>query len=78
MWTEAHRRIYRREGEGYPSDLTDAEWTRLEALIPKAAPGGRPGKSDMWAAMSPFCICCAPAALSAICPTTAFCHKVVN
>ena len=29
-------------GEGYPSDLRDAEWARLEPLIPKASPGGRP------------------------------------
>jgi hypothetical protein len=26
---EKHRRIYRREGNGYPSDLRDAEWARL-------------------------------------------------
>jgi hypothetical protein len=25
MWTEDQRRIYRREGDGYPSDLRDAE-----------------------------------------------------
>ena len=50
MWTEEHRRIYRREGEGYPSDLTDPEWARLEPLIPEASPGGRPRKTDMRAA----------------------------
>src|SRR5713101_2335856 len=38
MWTEEHRRTYRREGEGYPSDLRDAEWARLEPLIPGAKP----------------------------------------
>ena len=26
MWTEEQRLIYRREGDGYPSDLRDAEW----------------------------------------------------
>ncbi|HKD30750.1 MAG TPA: IS5 family transposase [Xanthobacteraceae bacterium] len=52
MWTEMHRRIYRREGNGYPSDLRDAEWTRLEPLIPPARPGGRPRKTDMRAAMN--------------------------
>jgi hypothetical protein len=46
MWTQEHRRIYRREGEGYPSDLRDAEWARLEPLIPGATPGGRPRKTD--------------------------------
>jgi hypothetical protein len=48
--TEEQRRIYRREGEGYPSDLRDAEWARLAPLIPPARPGGRPRKTDMRAA----------------------------
>jgi transposase len=52
MWTGEHHRIYRREGDCYPSDLRDAEWTRLEPLIPKASPGGRPRKTDMRAAMN--------------------------
>jgi hypothetical protein len=26
MWAEEQRRIYRREGSGYGSDLRDAEW----------------------------------------------------
>jgi putative transposase len=26
----------------YPSDLTDAQWTRLEPLLPGVRPGGRP------------------------------------
>ena len=49
---EKHRRIYRREGNGYPSDLRDAEWARLAPLIPEASPGGRPRKTDMRAAMN--------------------------
>src|SRR5512135_88962 len=28
--------------EGYPTDLTDAEWAMLEPLLPAAKPGGRP------------------------------------
>jgi hypothetical protein len=40
------------EGGGYPSDLRDAEWARLEPLIPEAWPGGRPRKTDMRAAMN--------------------------
>jgi len=52
MWTEEHRRIYRCEGSGYPSDLRDAEWARLAPLIPEASPGGRPRKTDMRAAMN--------------------------
>jgi transposase len=45
-------RIYRREDDGYPSDLRDAEWARPEPLIPGATPGGRPRKTDMRAAMN--------------------------
>ena len=52
MWTEEHRRIYRRDGDGYPSDLRDAEWARLKPLIPKASPGGRPRKIDMRAVIT--------------------------
>src|SRR5258708_450621 len=52
MWREEHRRIYRREGSGYPSDLRDAGWVRLAPLIPEASPGGRPRKTDMRAAMN--------------------------
>ena len=52
MWTEEHRRIYRRDSDGYPSDLRDAERARLEPLIPEASPGGRPRKTEMRAAMN--------------------------
>jgi putative transposase len=31
----------------YASDLSDAEWTILEPLIPKALPGGRPRSVNM-------------------------------
>ena len=33
--------------EPYPTDLTDAQWARLERLIPGAKPGGRPRSVDM-------------------------------
>jgi hypothetical protein len=33
-WMEEQPRTYRREGEGYPSDLTDAEWERPGAADP--------------------------------------------
>ena len=35
------------EREPYPSDLSAAEWRRIEPLIPPAKPGGRPRKADM-------------------------------
>ena len=31
----------------YPTDLTDAQWARLEPLIPPARPGGRPRSADV-------------------------------
>ena len=31
----------------YPSDLTDAQWQRIESKIPKAKKGGRPRSVDM-------------------------------
>src|SRR5580765_139156 len=30
--------------KSYPTDLTDAQWRRLEPLVPKPKPGGRPAK----------------------------------
>ena len=35
------------ERKPYPSDLNDAEWQIIKALIPPAKPGGRPRKTDM-------------------------------
>ena len=35
------------ERKPYPSDLTEAEWRRIEPLIPPAKPGGRPRKANM-------------------------------
>ena len=35
------------ERKKYPGDLSDAEWQRLEPLIPKAKPGGRPRTTNM-------------------------------
>jgi putative transposase len=28
----------------YPTDLTDRQWKRIEALVPRPKPGGRPAK----------------------------------
>ena len=52
MWIQAHRRTYKQSGTALPSDLTDAQWERLEPLIPAAKAGGRPRKTDMRAAMN--------------------------
>ena len=52
MWTKQHRKTYKRSDERYPSDLTDAEWSHLEPLIPPAKSGGRPRGTDMRKAMN--------------------------
>lgn len=52
MWTEEHRALHGQTGIGFPSNLRDSEWARLEPLIPAATPGGRPHKTDMRAAMN--------------------------
>jgi putative transposase len=52
MWTAEHRALHGQWGTSFPSNLTDAEWTQLEPLIPAATPGGRPRKTDMRAAMN--------------------------
>jgi putative transposase len=33
--------------DAYPSDLADAQWRRIEPLIPPAKPGGRPRTVNM-------------------------------
>ena len=52
MWTAEQQAIHRRQGERFPSHLTDAEWEQLAPLIPPASPAGRPRKTDMRAAMN--------------------------
>lgn len=42
MWTEITREQYRRKGLRYSSDMTDAEWSVIEPLLPPAARLGRP------------------------------------
>ena len=40
MWTAQNRANYDRSGLRYPSDVTDAEWSLIEPLIPPAKRGG--------------------------------------
>ena len=40
MWTKDNREAYDRNGQRYPSDVTDAEWAQIEPLIPPARRGG--------------------------------------
>ena len=41
MWKPEHRLAADRSGLRYPSDLTDAEWALVAAMIPSARHGGR-------------------------------------
>jgi len=47
MWTKVNRGKYNRDGQRYPSDLTDAEWALVEPLIPPAKRGGRRREVDV-------------------------------
>jgi transposase len=42
MWKPEHRHAADRRGVRYPSDLIDAEWALIAAMIPPARRGGRP------------------------------------
>lgn len=46
-WTETARRQYERRNSRYASDLTDAEWSVLEPLMPLPRPLGRPRKTNL-------------------------------
>jgi transposase len=47
MWTETTQQQYRREGLRYASDVTDAEWAQIAALLPAAKKLGRPRSTQM-------------------------------
>lgn len=47
VWTETTRQRYRREGPGYASDMTQAEWELIEPLLPRPSPWGRPRTVDL-------------------------------
>ena len=50
-WTEITRGEYRRDGELYASDLTDAEWALVEPLLPRRRKWGRPRVVDLRAVL---------------------------
>ena len=47
MWTVENRSRYDRSKLRYPSDLTDAEWSLVRALIPRAKRGGNKRTVDV-------------------------------
>ena len=46
-WTKAAQAKYKRDSHRYESDLTDAEWARLEPLLPGPAATGRPREVNL-------------------------------
>lgn len=42
MWTVSARAQYRRSGDRYASDMTDAEFALIARLLPASKRGGRP------------------------------------
>lgn len=50
-WTEITRGHYRRDGQRYASDLTDAEWQLVEPLLPARCRWGRPRVADLRAVL---------------------------
>jgi transposase len=47
MWTPENRHHYDRSNLRYPSDLTDAEWSLISGLIPRAKRGGNKRTVDV-------------------------------
>jgi transposase len=47
MWTETTQQQYRRDGLRYASDVSDAEWAQIEALLPAPKRLGRPRTTQM-------------------------------
>src|ERR1700742_3309734 len=46
-WTEITRAQYRRDGLGYASDMTDAEWALIARRFPRRRRLGRPRTTDL-------------------------------
>ena len=55
MWKPEHRVAADRSGLRYPSDLTDAEWRRIEPEIPPTKRGGRPREVDLREVFNAIC-----------------------
>jgi transposase len=51
-WSEITRPKYRRQGLRYASDMTDAEWSLIEPLMPEANSVGRPRETELRAVVN--------------------------
>ena len=47
VWTAANRGRHNRRGQGYPSDMTNEEWTVIEPLLPVPSGKGRPRRHSL-------------------------------
>ena len=47
MWTTENRSLYDRSRLRYPSDVTEAEWALIAAMIPPAKRGGNARTVDL-------------------------------
>ena len=46
-WNRTTRKVYKRVGRRYESDVTDQEWAIIEAMLPKQGRLGRPRETDL-------------------------------
>ena len=70
MWKPEHRRAADRSWLRYPSDLTDAEWSIVEPMIPPARHGGRRRSVNVREVLNGISTCCGLAANGRLCPRT--------
>jgi hypothetical protein len=52
MWTETTQPQYRRDGQRYASDVSDAEWAQIAALLPAVKKLGRPRTTTLRAVVN--------------------------
>ena len=72
MWTTENRSRYVRSSLRYPSDLTDAEWALIAAMIPPAKRGGNARTVDLRGVVSgPLSVQCREQAGRETSPTAA-------
>ena len=62
MWKPEHRLAADRNHLRYPSDLTDAEWAIVAAMIPPGRHGGRRRSVNVREVLNGSSTCCGPAA----------------
>src|SRR5262245_52156780 len=66
MWKPEHRRAAERNDLRYTSDLNDAEWALVEAMIPPGRHGGRKRSLNVREVLNGMC--CGQAANGRHCP----------